>query len=149
MNTDPIKTAELLIVGYVKAWSMQELISHMGIVDHDALDVDQLHADIPFMPSELFSYRKGTPVRAIVEREWPKLANYLNANSSNPEKLLKAASQVVKLTYKGKRRVVVSNSERNELEKTKQSLRRATTEWAGSNRGRLSNLRGAWNVCKK
>jgi len=146
------RTAEMLIVGFAKCWTLAKVAS---IVGHDEVwsdDSEELHRMCPFMPAEAWRYRKFkgvTPVRAFVATQWPKLAAYLIANEKKPERLLLAAEQVMRLKCKTKKlESGLSDEDIRDGRKNRQELRRVETANKAAREQQLSTQRGAWSTCK-
>ncbi len=123
MTAKPIdlQAAEWLVVGYVKSWTWTMFDLTMGTA------TGKHCSEFQFLPHSN-EWSGNVLVRAYIAQNWPKLNEFLS--TATPEKALATAKEIVKLKWNGERPLgSITRSERNELEKSKQELRRATTAY--------------------
>ena len=135
--------AMMLVRGFTHHWKMQQVKDAIG-----GVDAEESHAIAEFLPPYDARYLYRTPVRAYIAANWPKLNTYLLANEKNTDSLLRIIPQVEKLQFKGKCGVGLSSSDRREVKKDREELRRVSAANNAARRQQLSTQRGAWNVCK-
>ena len=144
--------AKWIVIGFARCWVIRQVVEAAGLPAVQTKDdAAKLHAAAPFMPAELWSYigKSGTPVRAFVSAQWPKLHAYLDLNHGCPEKLARAIPQVERLKSAESRMPVRRTAdEAREINKSRQQLRRVTTANMAARAQQLSTQRGAWKVCK-
>jgi hypothetical protein len=147
---DPAELAKWLVIGFKRCMAMHQVLAATGVSlpDDDSIaGAMRLHDAVPFMPADLWDYR--TPVRAYVAKQWPKLAAYLDANAERPDKLISAIPQLLKLRARADSRAEpLTQAEYRDAAMTRTKVRRAATSFHAVREHRLSNQRGAWNVCK-
>lgn len=145
--------AKWMIVGFTRCWLMRDVLLAAGLPPIDSQeDADSLHAHNQFMPANYWNYggKCGTPVRAFIMEQWPKLHAYLDRNHGNAEKLARVIPELVKLKARGVRvKSRHSASDDKEFRQAKLELQRVTTANRAARAQQLSTQRSAWNVCKK
>ncbi len=141
------KAAEMLLIGFVKAWRLCDVAAAVGVDSLDAEQVSRLAASCPFLPSVTYSYKR--PVRAFVVSEWPKLAEYLMRNEGSAEKVLSVVPQVKKLkASNAKPTSLLSSDDKNFGAKTRREYKLTAAANEAARKQQKSTQRGAWNVCK-
>ena len=147
------QAAKYAVVGWVKDWSLITLLSAIDSATASAKDVEQERIDAarvvaPFMPDDVWVYRRGGSVRRFFADNFPGVSNALwDANSHEDRFVL--AQRIERLSGAGK--AVGSRftgNDLHEMRKTRQALRQATTSYRASRDAFRSNRRSAWNVCK-
>jgi hypothetical protein len=141
------KAAEMLLVGFVKAWRLCDVAAAVGVDSLDSEQIGRLAASCPFLPSITYSYKR--PVRAFVVSEWPKLADYLMRNEGSAAKVLAVVPQLKKLKASNAAPVsLLSGDDKNFAAKTRREYRLTATANEAARKQQKSTQRGAWNVCK-
>lgn len=139
------EAAKWFVVGFCRCWSMRQWLSSLGMTVANKEQQAEVHAAYPFIPTFWFM---TTPIRAIVNAEYPALHRYLDNNRSNPEKLLRAITQVMRLKALDRMRHVRSHADIKELAQSRKEMRVATTQRRQDKKVRESGSRSAWGVCK-
>jgi hypothetical protein len=142
--------AEAVVDAFVRSWGVLDILSRLGcgsVDDEEAAAA--IHAQFPFMPGDIWAYRKNTPVRALVASEWPKLSEYLYRYSKDAERLAKVVPQVMRLVCTDKERQVRTTAEYRENYKLNTKVRNQRTVRDLTTVQRESHGRSAWHVCKK
>ena len=139
--------AEMLLVGFVKAWRLCDVAAAVGVDSMDADQIVRLAASCPFLPSTTYNYKR--PVRACVVSEWPKLADYLMRNEGSAAKVLAVVPQLKKLKASNATPVsLLSRDDKNYAAKTRREYKQTATANEAARKQQASTQRGAWNVCK-
>ena len=146
------EVATWLVVGFKRCWLLREVLDACGLPAVDSPeDAAAMHEKYPFLPALIWSYvgRNSTPVRALVSFEWPRLHQFLDANTTHPEKLALAPKQIVKLRCRDVQRLAQTKEDKKEAARNKYVQNRASASSVVLTNARKSHGRSAWNVCKK
>lgn len=141
------RAAEMLLVGYVRAWSMGQVLANIIPKGEIGLqDIEGLHAAAPFMPPVFWAYKRTA--RELVALNWPKLNEWLLKHEGDPAKVLSVADQVARLKWKPKHGDYRTAEDKREAKQVRDMNRQAATSYALSRKLFKTNQRSAWNVCK-
>ena len=147
------QAAKYAVVAWVKDWSLITLLSSIDSDPASARHVEQPRVDAaravaPFLPDDVWVYRRGGSVRRFFADNFPGVSNALWDADSNEERF-GLAQRIERLSGAGKEvRSRFTGNDLHEMRKTRQVLRQATTSYRASRDAFRSNKRSAWNVCK-
>lgn len=123
-----IKAAKCLIVAFSKYWTWAMFAKFL----YDS--TGKATRSFEFLPQDSADgkcWHGSVLVRAYVAQNWPNLFHFLDKNE--PAKQLSCAGEIVKLRWNGSRPLgTLTRDERYEMEKTRKSLRGATTSYRQS-----------------
>ena len=147
------QAAKYAVVAWVKDWSLITLLSAIDGATASAKDVEQERIDAarvvaPFLPDDVWVYRRDGSVRRFFADNFPRISDALWDAASDAIRL-KLSQKIERISGAGK--VVGSRFATGDLQamrKTRESLRQATTSYRASRVAFRSNGRSAWNVCK-
>jgi hypothetical protein len=145
------KIAAALVQGFVKCGTMNIALYIAGIKGvHSDEEALELHAQFPFLPGCKWTYagKYGTPIRAFIAAEWPKLADYIDAHSNDEAKLAKLPSQIIKLTCKDKQRERLSKEDKAVAARNHRTIVKSEAGIEAARRQRESQSGAAWKTCK-
>jgi hypothetical protein len=141
------KTAEWMIVGFVKAKDMIWVAAAVGLNGNREEEIRKWHEVCPFAPG-WGKMQNRSPVRAYFASEFPKLSEWLIAHEKDAAKLMSVAPQLMRLTSKGAKGRSISAEDGREVRKARKEMRHTTTVYRASRDAFKTHQRSAWNVCK-
>lgn len=108
-----------------------------------------VHEIAPFLPADGWAYTgNGTPVRAHVSANWPKLFGYLDRNAGNVPALLAAIPKIEALKCRGLKSSYLSKDDQKAGRRVRLDAMRVGAANRAARTQQLSTQRGAWGVCK-
>lgn len=146
MKIDEVRLSEMLLTGYVKAWSMIQVLDMSGVRHATPSFAAEVHSVAQFMPPGLGQYAQ--PVRAFVAVQWPKLNAYLLAHEHDWAAVIKVAPQLRRLKSRDRWVYALSSAEAKEITKTRRDVRAQRAASRAIRSARESLQRSAWKVCK-
>lgn len=143
----PQKTAEWLLIGFIRCWRMSDVLAALGVSLSKDEELLKLSQACPFMPSSFWQYRR--PVRAFIASEWPNLNTWLLTRESNPASCLPCIPELLKLicsnTTKGG---MLTDQDKSEGRDASRAFMVTKAGNAARRAQRASTSRSAWNTCK-
>ena len=137
-----LEAARWLVVAFVRNWKFQMLEARLWeLFQRKPADFQFLPAKTGFVP-----WSNGSPVRAYVAQNFPKLAAFLDR--ATPEQQLNVASQIVRLKWNGKGpEGSLTRTERRELNKDRKEFNAAVKSYRLSRAAFKAHKSNQWNVC--
>lgn len=138
-----------MCVGYRRCMTLGEVVAALGLNFKTGATDEALREHYAFWPTPGKWFEK-TPVRAFFRANFPALADYMDRNANDAEKLAKAIPQIARLEIKGesKRGRSLSKSDEKEVYQARKKLRAATTARRAIRDQRESTSRSAWSTVK-
>ena len=140
--------AGMLVVGFVRCWSVRTLCAAVPVVVKTADDAETLHGRCRFMPKDLWRYLGKSGVREFVAAEYPKLHAFLSANSKKPDRLLGVVPQIIKLRSRGAHIKRLSDEDIKDGNRVRRDAIAVRVSNEAARAQQLSTQRSSWNTCK-
>jgi len=148
---DLTEPSKMVVVAWVKDWSMLTLLCYLDKTEHRWVDEERAaaaHAKWPFMPPRIDHYVRKTPVKTFLAETARPISDRL-FDAKTTAQLLAVAPHIAKFVATARAiQGSITWSERNEIRRTKRENAAATIGRMADKAQYKRTLRGAWNVCK-